>query len=101
MAYNVLVSSDAQEDLSNYLLYLIFEKRNRQAAKSVNEDFLNTKEVLADVADIFHSEECLRDEKFEYRKIHFKKHSYYLMYHIDGDKVIIDHMYHDLQNIKN
>lgn len=46
MAYNVVVTSDAEKDLDKFIRYLLFEKKNEQAARIDNmfhelEDYKN------------------------------------------------------------
>ena len=50
MTYNVIISSDAEEDFENILKYLLFEKRSRQAAEHFIDDFENTKNRLSSSA---------------------------------------------------
>ncbi len=102
MVYKVLVTQHAKDDLLNCLLYLAFEKKNSQAVASVENDFYDTLEKLSYVALTF---PLLggKYNKFGSRKINFvNKHNYYLIYHIDDtNRVIVDRMYHDLQNPKD
>ena len=39
MEYKVVVTADAEEDLNQYIRYLLFEKKSGQAAKNVLADF--------------------------------------------------------------
>lgn len=41
MAYNVVVTSDAEKDLDKFIRYLLFEKKNEQTAKNLLEDYEN------------------------------------------------------------
>lgn len=50
MDYKIKVTVDAEEDLENYIKYLIYEKKSKQAAKNVLDDFESTKESLKYVA---------------------------------------------------
>lgn len=43
MVYKVVVTKDAEEDLDSFIRYLLFEKKNEQAAQSVLDDFEDTK----------------------------------------------------------
>ena len=45
MTYKVVVSSDAEQDLDRFLDYLVNEKKSRQAAISVLNDFVETKQT--------------------------------------------------------
>ena len=98
MGYNVFMTMDAEEDLRNHLLYIAFEKKNLQAAYNVNEDFKETFQLLENVAGIFTEKNDPYFKSEGFSKLHFRKHNYYLMYHLVGNDVFIDHIYHDLQN---
>lgn len=50
MDYKVVVSIDAERDFENYLRYLLYEKRNEQAARNFIADFNTTKSILANIA---------------------------------------------------
>ena len=50
MAYNVVVTSDAEKDLDKFIRYLLFEKKNEQAARNLLDDFEETKNILSNVA---------------------------------------------------
>lgn len=43
MGYKVVVTSDAEKDFARFIQYLLFEKKNVQAAQSVLNDFEATK----------------------------------------------------------
>ena len=50
MAYKVVVTSDAEGDLDNFVRYLLFEKENFQAAQTLLNDFDAPKRMLEQVA---------------------------------------------------
>ena len=60
MDYNVVITSDAEKDLDSFIHYLLFEKKNEQAASSVLDQhhryFMLFRLVnnLAIVDNIFH-----------------------------------------------
>ena len=39
MDYKVVVTAEAEEDLNQFIQYLLFAKKNKQAAKNVLDDF--------------------------------------------------------------
>ena len=39
MDYKIVVTAEAQEDLNQFIQYLFFAKKNKQAAKNVLDDF--------------------------------------------------------------
>ena len=51
MDYKVVVTAEAEEDLNQFIQYLLFAKKNKQAAKNVLDDFENTIKKLKYVAD--------------------------------------------------
>ena len=95
--WNVIVTEDVEQDLDNYVYYLLVEKMNDQAATALLDDYDETIVELAKVAGslkLFDDEE-LRAEG--YRKIRFRRHSYYLF--VEGNTATVDRMLHDLQDI--
>ena len=95
----VVVTEDVQNDLDRFVYYLFVEKLNRQAAKAVLDDYDETINELSNIAG---SLKLLEDpELSNYRKIRFRRHNYYLLYRIQEDIVIIDRMFHDLQDVDN
>lgn len=50
MDYKVRLMQEAEEDLDNFVAYLLFQKKNEQAARNLLDDFERTKESLSHVA---------------------------------------------------
>ena len=50
MDYKVVITKDAEDDLDRFVKYLIFEKKNMQAAQNVLDDYDATIESLKHVA---------------------------------------------------
>ena len=42
MDYKIVVTAEAEEDLNQFIQYLLFAKKNKQAAKNVLDDFEDT-----------------------------------------------------------
>ncbi len=101
MAYKVIITSKAEDDLDRFLNYLIFYKENRKAALSVLEDFAVTKDVLAEVAGSLKMCSNHRLNGLGYRRINFQKHRYFMLYRIEGNMVIVDGIFHFLQDYEN
>ena len=51
MDYRVVVTAEAEEDLNQFIQYLLFAKKNKQAAKNVLDDFEDTVAKLKYVAN--------------------------------------------------
>ena len=44
---------------------------------------------------------CVPFRKISFRKIPFQKHEFFMIYRIDGKKVIVESMYHQLQDYES
>mgnify|MGYP000111417114 FL=1 len=101
MAYKVVVTSDAEGDLDNFVRYLLFEKENFQAAQNLLNDFDATKRMLEQVASSLKLCENPKLQKLGYRRINFLSHRYFMLYRIKEDMVHIDAIFHELQAYEN
>lgn len=50
MDYEVVITEDAEEDLNQFVRYLLFVKKSEQEARNLLDDFKVTKRSLAQVA---------------------------------------------------
>ena len=98
MDYKVVVTRDAEEDLERFIKYLIFEKKSLQAAEHVLDDYDATIESLRHVAGSLKLCDNPRLQQFQYRRINFLNHKYFMMYRIVDDVVYIDNIFHELQD---
>lgn len=101
MAYKVLITSDAENVLEEFVSYLLFEKRNEQAAKSLLDDFELTKKNLERVAGSLKYCENPRLRELGYKRINFISHRYFILYRIEENTVIVDYIFHQLQDYEN
>lgn len=101
MDYRVVVTKDAEEDLDSFIKNLVLEKRSEKAAENLLNDFLATKECLRYVAGSLKQCDNPKLRQMGYRRINFLNHRYFMMYRIEGDVVIIDNVFHDLQDYEN
>ena len=46
MDYKIVVTAEAEEDLNQFIQYLLFAKKNKQAAKNVLGLYYNKKNIL-------------------------------------------------------
>lgn len=98
MAYKVVITPPAKHQLEMYVAYTISEFKNVQAARAIRDDAAETKKRLSHIAA---SLALCEDEllaKSGYRRIMFEKHDFFMVYRIDGNTVIVDAMYHELQD---
>ena len=101
MAYKVVLTKDAEEDLDAFINYLLFEKKNEQAAKSVLDDFEATMESLSIVAGSLRLCDNPRLNKLGYHRINFLTHKYFMLYRVEHNLVFIDNIFHELQDYGN
>lgn len=101
MRYNVSLSDLACEQYDKFLDYIYYTLLNPQAADSLMRDFDTTVSILAEQAESFGycKSEHLREQGFH--KIHFKQHRYLFVYRVMQNCVIVEGMYHELQDYEN
>lgn len=98
MAYKVIIMPIAKRRLDMYVYYTIETLGNRQAAKAILADAKATKKKLSMVADSLKLCDNPALAKHGYHKIRFQKHDFLMIYRIDDGKVIVDGMFHELQD---
>ena len=101
MIYKVVVTRDAEEDLDNFIKYLITEKKNMQAAENVLNDYDATIESLKHVAGSLKLCDNPKLRQLEYRRINFLNHRYFILYRIVDQIVFVDNIFHELQDYEN
>jgi len=101
MDYKVKLTVDAENDLNQFVRYLLFEKKSDQAARNLVDDFELTKQNLARVAGSLKDCENSRLRKRGYKRINFTAHKYFMLYRIEGNKAIVDNIFHELQDYEN
>ena len=100
MTYEVVLTKDAENDLDNFILYLLFEKHSKHAAANVLQDFENTNRSLEKIASSLKLCDNLRLRKLGYRRINFERHRYFMLYRIEGERIIVDNIFHELQDFE-
>ena len=98
MDYKIVVTAEAQEDLNQFIQYLLFAKKNKQAAKNVLDDFEYTIKKLKYVASSLKVCDNPRLQSLGYRRINFQQHRYFMLYRIENDVVYVDDIFHELQD---
>ena len=72
--------------------------KNTQAATTILADAIETKKRLAVIADSLKICDDPLLAQYGYRKIRFVKHKFVMIYRIEGTQVIVDGMFHELQD---
>lgn len=101
MRYNVSVSDLACEQYDKFLEYIYFTLLNPQAADSLMQDFDATINILEEQAECFGYCKSERLRNHGFHKIHFRRHRYLFVYRVTQNSVIVEGMYHELQDYEN
>lgn len=101
MDYKVVVTSDAEVDLDNFIKYLIIEKKNIQAAENVLNDYDAAIESLKHMAGSLKLCDNPKLHNLGYRRINFFNHRYFMLYRIVDNVVFIDNIFNELQDYEN
>ncbi len=101
MAYKVVVTEDAEKDFDGFLYYLINVKKNPQAASHLIKCFENTKSILEEAANSLKLCENKKLKALGYHRINFEEMDYFFLYRIENNMVIVDNMFHYLQDYEN
>lgn len=101
MLFRVEMSEKAELQYDNILDYVANILRNEQAVLAIIDDFDDAINTLEKMADSFEYCTSKRLRALNLRKFHLDKHKYLLIYRIVNDIVIIEGMYHELQDYEN
>lgn len=101
MRYEVIVTPDAGKDWDNYLSYLDKVKKNPQAVMNLNNDLEDAVYTLETMAGSLKYDDDPDIAAMGYRRIHLKKHRYFMLYRLEDDTAFVDRIFHDLQDYKN
>lgn len=101
MVYNVEVTDYAFDQLDNILNYIVNQLQNPDAASAVMNDFDEAINKLKRTAGSINICEEAELAQHGYRRYRLAQHRYILLYRIEGEKVFIDRVYHELQDYKN
>lgn len=98
MGFSVEVSDLAKTQYDKFLSYIYHVLKNPQAADSLMKDFDHTIYLLEKQAGYFGYCKSEKLKKMGFHKIHLQKHRYLLVYRMKNHKVIVEGMYHELQD---
>ena len=101
MDYKIVLMRDAEENLDRFITYLLFEKKSKQAAKNLLNDFEAKKTSLSNVAGSLKLCDNPKLRVLGYRRINFLSHRYFMLYRIENNIVYVDNIFHELQDYEN
>ena len=98
MAYKVIITPPSKHRLDMYVGYTAMRLKNLPAARSIIKDARNTFLKLSETADKVKICDNPVLAAHGYRKFHFLKHDFVILFRIDENNVIVDGMFHELQD---
>ena len=98
MVYKVIIMPPAKRRLDMYVFYTVETLGSRQAAKAILADARDTTKRLSMSADSLKVCDNPILAKYGYRKIRFAKHKFVMLYRTQDSTVIVDGMFHELQD---
>ncbi len=98
MSFEVIFSEQAEQNLDKIINYCLYKLQNTQAAMNILKDAESTLKRLSYMAGSLKLCENTRLRDLGYRKIRLRQHSCFMLYRIEGNKVYVDAVYHDLQD---
>jgi plasmid stabilization system protein ParE len=101
MQFNVELSELAEMQYDNILSYTAYKLKNPQAVKNIMDDFDDTIAKLETMADAFGYCNSERLKELGLHKIGFANHHYLFVYRVNKSQVIIEGMYHELQDYEH
>ena len=101
MQFNVELSELAEQQYDKILSYIAYKLKNPQALQNVMDDFDDTIEKLEKMAESFGYCSSNRLKEMGLHKIHFAKHRYLFVYRVNKSQVIVEGMYHEMQDYEN
>ena len=101
MQFNVELSEMAEQQYDEILSYIANVLKNPQALKNVMDDFDETVERLEKMADSFGYCSSNSLKEMGLHTIKFARHRYLFVYRVNRSQVIIEGMYHEMQDYEN
>ncbi len=100
MVYKIIITKEANADLDHIIDYVFNTLNSAQAAKNILEDYKDTKQHLAVVADGLKTRTDISSDFQKIRTMRFKHHKYIIVYTIYDNKTIILSILHSSQDLK-
>ncbi len=101
MDYKVVITIDAESDFIRHIRYILEKFYNDQAAKSVADDFEETKNSLAKSAGSLQYCENPRLRALGYKRINYLHHDYFMLFRVVEDMAIVDNIFHFREDYEN
>ena len=98
MAYKLIVSNNAEDDIDKIIGYIMNDLVNDQAAKAILDDIENAYLKLEEAAEIYPlcNDSYLASKG--YRQLPLDKHGYLIIYQVLRDEVHIAGVFHTRDN---
>ena len=83
MDYKIVLMRAAEEDLDRFITYILFEKKSKQAARNLLNNFEATKPSLSNVAKSMKLCDNPKLRELGYRRINCLSHRYFMLYRVE------------------
>lgn len=101
MAYKLVISKNANENIDNIIDYVVNNLYDLQAARLILDDIETAYKKLEDSAEIY----ALCNDSYlaskGYRKLLLDKHNYVILYQLVNNEVRIGGVFHTRENYVN
>lgn len=101
MSFDVIMSDKAVKQYDSILDYVSYKLKNERAVIGIIDDFDDVITTLENMADSFEYCRSKRLRNLGLRKIKLARYKYLLIYRIKNNQVIVEGMYHELQDYEN
>ncbi len=98
MAYKLIVSVSANENIGNIIEYVVRRLSNPEAAKAILDDIDAAYDRLEEAAEMYPYCNDLYLARKGYRKLPLNKHDYVILYQVVGNEVHIGGIFHTREN---
>ncbi len=96
MAFEIEVAQTATIEIANIVSYLRNTLRSEQAANNFLNELDRQTDIISGMPEIYAVSTLDIVREFGYRVAYVNK--YVLLYDFDGEKVIVEHVFHSLQD---
>ena len=100
MAYKLVVTDNAAQQVESIVDYIMYRLNNKQAAKAIIDDIEKGYTKLSIMAEMFAycNDRYLASKN--YRKLILEKHQYIILYQVRDKVVYVNGVFHMLENYR-
>ena len=100
-SYKVVNTPELEGKIKERVHYIAKELGNPIAAKSVWEDYKETRKALKKAAGSLPDPDSVELKIRGLKRINFRSHDYFLLYRIEGEMVTVTNVFHFKEDFEN